>query len=855
MQYVGETKQKLRTRIGQHKRSIENRALNSYLVQHFSSNGHCTTDITVQIIEKLETSNTEKETKANLESRELFWIKALNTAYPFGLNDRIKGYGDISSGLDPTSYRAHPYFQIPVHSARRRTARKAARTHHRQSTAIVPTVFYALLDPICDARKVYKTLATLSLRNLALLNQEIIRDGGLLSPHIRLAALAVIASRVSIRTSVADKSKQMFIPAAFVNQGMDFVKIHTIFKDATLFKTLEIDRKFVGKITVTYQHDKSNFLKYASHSKELRNLTTESLAKILSNKCECANSSLCYQPVGHIVTGNLNVIEDVELRQTLLKGANHREVKKINWSEVEDSAMEALETLISKLSRQLKKNNREFQKFREYFSRILKQRIEYWKPKIRDLQTEGQITSAQLKKVTDKYVLTVADKAANNFIVVCKKFYMLTLCRELGVNFNEQGITEVRGNGVYEKYSEHEHKIVKIHKMIAQKYKCTVGEADAVLPVIFATAKLHKVPIKFRFIAGARVCSMKQISVLLADILKHFRQHLASYCKTIAARTGIQTFWSVDGNVTVVNGIRKIKAIQKATTADFSTLYTSLPHTEILSNMYFLVDLLFRNSGKWLLAIGTKRQTRKCWFTDDRNAGCLTLTSVEVKELIRDVVDNSFVKFAGLIFKQVSGIPMGNNASPLIADLTLATMEFRFMTDKKNDDVRYSIKHMFRYMDDLLGINVNDAMNIWSRIYPPQLPLSKTSVSDNKCSYLDIELVTENNETITRVYNKTDDFNFPVVRYTHCESNTSIAIGLNTFYSQLIRIGRISSDRNSFTIRVKELYKAFVEKRYNHRVLIQRFRSFAKNYKPLVLKFKLVTKQDIQDYIQTNLAS
>ena len=595
------------------------------------------------------------------------------------------------------------------------------------------------------------------------------------------------------------------------------------------------------------------FLKYASHSKELRKLTVEGLSQTLASNCDCANSPFCYQPVSHIVTGNLTVIEDVELRETLMKGANHREVKQINWSDVEESAIDALEKLVSKLRRQFRKNNEEFDRFREYFTRILRQRIEYWKPKVASLKPEGQITKAQIKKVTDRFVITVADKAANNFIVICKKFYMLTLCKELGVSFNEQDMLKVDGNAVYEKHNEDEASIVRKHELISEKYKCRIGEEDAVLPVIFATAKLHKIPIKFRFIAGARVCTMKQVSVLLADILKHFRQHLASYCKTISARTGIHAFWSVDGNIAVINGIRKIKTIQQVTTADFSTLYTSLPHAEILGNMYFLVDLLFRNSGKWLLAIGSNKLKRRCWFTDDRNSGSVTLTSIEIKELIREVVENSFVKFAGLIFKQVSGIPMGNNASPLIADLTLATMEFRFMTDKTNDDVRYSIKHMFRYMDDLLGININNPMVIWSRIYPPQLPLSKTSTAANKCSYLDIELVMENNETITRVYNKTDDFNFPVVRYTHCDSNTSVDVGLNTFYSQLIRIGRISSNRDSFTVRVKELYNAFVEKKYNQCVLIQRFRSFVRDYKPLVLKFNLATKQEIQDFIKTNL--
>ena len=39
-----------------------------------------------------------------------------------------------------------------------------------------------------------------------------------------------------------------------------------------------------------------------------------------------------------------------------------------------------------------------------------------------------------LHKLQTNYVLVPADKAANNVIIVCKKYYIDTLVKELGIN-------------------------------------------------------------------------------------------------------------------------------------------------------------------------------------------------------------------------------------------------------------------------------------------------------------------------------------------------------------------------------------------------------------------------------------
>ena len=76
LMYVGETGRSLRSRINGHRAGIIKDG-QSLLYKHFRLPGHSVADMKVQ--------------------RELYWIKELSTAAPYGCNDQIKGVGTLSS--------------------------------------------------------------------------------------------------------------------------------------------------------------------------------------------------------------------------------------------------------------------------------------------------------------------------------------------------------------------------------------------------------------------------------------------------------------------------------------------------------------------------------------------------------------------------------------------------------------------------------------------------------------------------------------------------------------------------------------------------------------------------------------
>ena len=143
-------------------------------------------------------------------------------------------------------------------------------------------------------------------------------------------------------------------------------------------------------------------------------------------------------------------------------------------------------------------------------------------------------------------------------------------------------------------------------------------------------------------------------------------------------------------------------------------------------------------------------------------------------------MNNNYVKFQGRIYKQVIGIPMGCDCAPQVADLFLYWYEHdyisRGVTD--NNNIISKFKYCSRYIYDLNIPNCNqDICNIISNdIYPEELEIVCTNVNNNmSCTFLDLDIIVENNRFITRLYDKRRDFSFKVVSLPNMKSNIPTA--------------------------------------------------------------------------------
>ena len=108
--------------------------------------------------------------------------------------------------------------------------------------------------------------------------------------------------------------------------------------------------------------------------------------------------------------------------------------------------------------------------------------------------------------------------------------------------------------------------------------------------------------------------------------------------------------------------------------------------------------------------------------------------------MLEFLVDNIFVVFAGKVFQQIVGIPMGTNCAPLLADIFLYSYEAEFIqpllsTGKKQLASRFNFT--YRYIDDVLSINNPEFENYLGQMYPVELEIKDTTESNTSASYLD----------------------------------------------------------------------------------------------------------------------
>ena len=117
----------------------------------------------------------------------------------------------------------------------------------------------------------------------------------------------------------------------------------------------------------------------------------------------------------------------------------------------------------------------------------------------------SHIAKEYLDSVHDNFVLALADKASNNVIIICKKFYHDVLARELGVD----AVGRSSGNDTYKTCSIKEEKIIHDHiSFLALEAK------DKFLPSLYWLPKLHKDLYMFRYIAASSHCTAKLLNTL-----------------------------------------------------------------------------------------------------------------------------------------------------------------------------------------------------------------------------------------------------------------------------------------------------------------------------------------------------
>ena len=125
--------------------------------------------------------------------------------------------------------------------------------------------------------------------------------------------------------------------------------------------------------------------------------------------------------------------------------------------------------------------------------------------------------------------------------------------------------------------------------------------------------KLHKRPYKARLIANSSSCTTTELSKLLTSCLTAIKAKVIKYCETVYERSGKNMFWPIKKSSEVLSRLKDIGyQATSLSTYDFSTLYTTLPQTQIKEKLLDLIERTFyKKEGKLYLASNNK----KAFFT------------------------------------------------------------------------------------------------------------------------------------------------------------------------------------------------------------------------------------------------
>ena len=148
---------------------------------------------------------------------------------------------------------------------------------------------------------------------------------------------------------------------------------------------------------------------------------------------------------------------------------------------------------------------------------------------------------------------------------------------------------------------------------------------------------------------------------------------------------------------------------------------------------------------------------------------------------------------------------------------------------------------------DVLSLKNTKFAEYLEFIYPRELEIKETTETSASSSYLDCYLYIDNGKLTTRLYDKRDDFNFPIVNFPFLSSNIPSAPAYGVYVSQLIRYARTCSNYQDFMERGKVLTQKLLSQGYQKTKLVATLKKFYGRHHDLVNPYNVAVSRIVSD--------
>ena len=169
---------------------------------------------------------------------------------------------------------------------------------------------------------------------------------------------------------------------------------------------------------------------------------------------------------GHVITGNLAIVENSKVRTLLEKGLNYREQTAPCKFKAFNAVKMGLTEYIQKISERTSKPICMFKAWKAEILSLVRQQLSSLKSYKFNNVLSSHTAKVELHKLHDKYVLAPTDKAANNVTFICKKYYLQLLDKELN------------NSGAYAKSTDTVEQVMTKHKAFMLSLGLKIEEDD-----------------------------------------------------------------------------------------------------------------------------------------------------------------------------------------------------------------------------------------------------------------------------------------------------------------------------------------------------------------------------------------
>lgn len=742
MSYIGQTKNHLHLRINLHRSNINNYKKdlhansndNNFEYEHFNLHGVDNIEISILKIVK------------NYHERifcENGYLNSMRTVFPYGLNQIYNNRNVVNIHLKTNFSPIFNMFMIKENCNNFKARFKRGKNKTKCKTPTVNDITQLETQFVTDFNynRIKTWLFSIKKRHIALVYDLFIncQDLNLHFKHTFLDLIIVKAIKlhISLNSVTLTQTKySRYCVIHYSNKELNNIKFNQIFhKYSNLLPIKNV------KVLKAFKYSIPMGRKIFNYNKISREID---LDNDTNDNCLCDNSefsTFINSHYGHILTGDINIVKDLELRKIMSYGTKYRlPIKYGNSASFKLLKMD-IEKFIYSMACQ---NSVPVEAFAHWKYKVLenfKSNLHCKKEYFDNHKIQNSIRDLQ-KFLTIVYI----DKCASNYAFICQKLYKNLLKTELN---NCTGLTKINSSST-----------IVTKKIIALYKQLKISNNNYNFPYMVLIPKFHKTPITFRTVTVEFNTYTNKAASKLLSLLKIVNEEIVHKKYNIYIKNSFE----------LIEEIKQFPKIYEINTYDFKDLFNCLNIKDLYSVMVQL-------------------------FKEYKDIVALNVNINFFKKLLNMVLFNNYIKHGNHIFHKATGIPQGNSASTLLSNLYL------FYYERNYEFENYLVR---RFVDDIITFKTSLYANKFDPyFYPKELKLISNVSTYNEINFLDIKFILNNNRLTTDLYDKRTDYNFSMTALQDFSSNLHISVYRNIISNFVNRINKICSKQFKTTHLVK----------------------------------------------------